>query len=157
MKRIASHLLPHPVIGNDVKNRLSNLIAIHLFLILVVFSGNECAAQQRTLLALSKADHTLAIVDPVTFKVMARVPVGSDPHEVIASSDGKEAYVSIYGGGSLHEINVIDLVAQKPLFNIDTRPLFGPHGLAFVDGKLWFTAEGSKSVGRFDPATRKAD
>ena len=157
MKKIASHQLPHPVIGNGIKNRMSNLIAITLFLILVVFSGNECAAQQRTLLALSKAGHTLAIVNPVTLKVIARVPVGSDPHEVIASSDGKTAYVSIYGGGSLHEINVIDLVAQKPLYNIDTRPLFGPHGLAFVDGKLWFTAEGSKSVGRFDPATRKED
>src|SRR6516225_5227474 len=87
----------------------------------------------QALLALSKTDHTLAIVDPVSLKVVARVPVGSDPHEVIASTDGKTAYVSIYGGGSLHEINVIDLVAQKPLKNIDTRPLFGPHGLTFVN------------------------
>jgi YVTN family beta-propeller protein len=86
---------------------------------------------------------------------IARVPVGEDPHEVIASADGKTAYVSIYGGGSLHELNVIDLVAQKPLKNIDTRPLFGPHGLTFVDGKVWFTAEGSKSIGQYDPATDK--
>jgi DNA-binding beta-propeller fold protein YncE len=64
---------------------------------------------------------------------------------------------SIYGGGSLHELNVIDLVTQKPLSNIDTRPLIGPHGLDFVDGKVWFTAEGSKSVGRYDPATAKLD
>jgi YVTN family beta-propeller protein len=85
------------------------------------------------------------------------VPVGSDPHEVIASSDGKTAYVSIYGGGSLHELNVIDLVAQKPLANVDTRPLMGPHGLTFVDGKVWFSAEGAKAVGRYDPATSKLD
>jgi DNA-binding beta-propeller fold protein YncE len=54
-------------------------------------------------------------------------------------------------------LNVIDLVAQKPLRNIDTRPLFGPHGLTFVDGKVWFTAEGSKSIGRYDPATNTLD
>jgi YVTN family beta-propeller protein len=132
-------------------------LTVNVFLVTLI-SLTECKAQShRTLLALSKADHTLAIVDPVTLKVVARIPVGDDPHEVISSSDGKTAYVSIYGGGSLHELNVIDLVAQKPLPNVDTRPLFGPHGLTFVNGKAWFTAEGSKSIGRYDPATAKLD
>ncbi len=108
-------------------------------------------------MALSKKDHTLAIVDPITLKIVARIPVGEDPHEVIASSDGKTAYVSIYGGGSLHELNVIDLVAQKPLLNVDTRPLFGPHGLTYINGKAWFTAEGSKSIGSYDSASGKLD
>lgn len=128
--------------------------------IALILAVTECSAQstpKRSLLALSKADHILAIIDPVTLKIVARVPVGSDPHEVVASTDGKTAYVSIYGGGSLHELNVIDLVAQKPLFNIDTRPLMGPHGLTFVGGKVWFSAEGAKAVGRYDPATNKLD
>jgi YVTN family beta-propeller protein len=136
------------------------LLAVSLLSIALVCTAANCTAQsvpQTSLLALSKSDHTLAIIDPATLKVIARVPVGSDPHEVIASSDGKTAYVSIYGGGTLHELNVIDLVAQKPLFNIDTRPLFGPHGLTFAAGKLWFTAEGSKSVGRYDPVTGKLE
>jgi len=121
------------------------------------FNGTAQPTPPRSLLALSKTDHVLAIIDPVTLKIIARVPVGSDPHEVIASSDGKTAWVTIYGGGSLHELNVIDLIAQKPLPNIDTRPLFGPHGLTFVDGKVWFTAEGSKAFGRYDPATGQLD
>ena len=111
----------------------------------------------QSLLALSKTDHTLAIVDPVSFKVIAKIPVGEDPHEVIASTDGKTAYVSIYGGGVLHELDLIDLVGQKPLLTLDTRPLYGPHGLAFANGKAWFTAEGSKSVGSYDPKTAKID
>ena len=126
----------------------------------LIFTTVRCAAQatpQRSLLALSKTDHTLSIIDPVKLKVIASVPVGSDPHEVIASADGKTAYVSIYGGGSLHELSVIDLVAQKPLPALDTRPLMGPHGLAFADGKVWFSAEGSKAVGRYDPAAGKFD
>jgi YVTN family beta-propeller protein len=121
---------------------------------------SPCDAQStpaQSLLALSKKDHTLAIVDPATLRVIAKIPVGSDPHEVIASSDGRTAYASIYGGGSLHEISVIDLVGQKALSPVDTRPFFGPHGLVFAGGKLWFTAEGSKCVARYDPATGRFD
>ena len=109
------------------------------------------------LLALSKRNHTLALVDPNTLQVMARVPVGPDPHEVIASSDGKAAYVSIYGGGRYHALSVIDLVGQKALPDIDTGALNGPHGLSFAGGKLWFTAEGAKAVATYDPVSTKID
>jgi DNA-binding beta-propeller fold protein YncE len=132
----------------------------HAFLIAAIYFATDCNAQstpKRTLLALSKANHTLALVDPSTLKIISRIPVGTDPHELVASSDGRTAYVCIYGGGTLHEINVIDLVAQKPLSSIDTRPLFGPHDITYVNGKVWFTAEGSKAVGRYDPATSKLD
>ena len=70
-----------------------------LFLALILFSTiGQLMAQttpQRALLALSKHDHTLAIVDPTSLKVINRLPVGSDPHEVIASADGTRAYDSI--------------------------------------------------------------
>jgi YVTN family beta-propeller protein len=125
------------------------------------FCGALAAAAQstpqRSLLALSKRNHTLAIVDPATLQVIARAPVGPDPHEVIASSDGRTAYVSIYGGGRYHALSVIDLVAQKALPDIDTGALNGPHGLTFVGGKLWFTAEGAKAIARYDPASAKVD
>jgi YVTN family beta-propeller protein len=88
---------------------------------------------------------------------LARVPVGPDPHEVIASSDGKTAYVSIYGGGRYHALSVIDLVGKKALSDIDTGALNGPHGLAFVGGKVWFTAEGAKAVASYDLVSAKID
>lgn len=112
---------------------------------------------KESLLALSKRDHTLAIVDPVSLKVLAKVPVGNDPHEVIASTDGKTAYVSNYGGGAYNTLAVIDLVAQKPLPPVDLGPLRGPHGLVFVGGKVWFTAEAAKAIGSYDPSTGKVD
>src|SRR6202035_1100280 len=111
----------------------------------------------KALLVLAKSDNTLAIVDPVTLKVVARMPSGPDPHEVIASSDGKFAYVSNYGSGAYNTITVIDLVAQKTLAPIDLGPLRGPHGLVFVGGKLWFTAEAAKVIGSYDPAAQKVD
>ena len=133
---------------------------IAVLLVIFIVTANEIKAQstpRRSLLALSKTEHMLSIVDPATLKTIARIPVGTDPHEVIASTDGKTAYVCNYGGGSFHELNIIDLVAQKPLLNFDTRPLYGPHDITFVNGKAWFTAEGSKSIGRYDPATGKMD
>ena len=52
---------------------------------------------------------------------------------------------------------VIDLVGQKALPDIDTGALNGPHGLAFVGGKVWFTAEGAKAVATYDPVSAKID
>jgi YVTN family beta-propeller protein len=115
------------------------------------------ATPKETLLALSKRDHTLALVDPATLKIIAKVPVGNDPHEVIASADGKTAYVSNYGGGAFNTLAVVDLIAQKPLPQIDLGALRGPHGLDFAGGKVWFTAEVAKAIGSYDPATGKID
>ncbi len=147
-------------ISNTFANGLKQFTASCFFLCLLVgltVVGNAQPLPKVTLLALSKANHTLAIIDPVTLKIIARVPVGEDPHEVIASADGTKAYVTNYGGGSLHQLNVIDLVAKKALPSIDTRPLMGPHGITFAAGKVWFSAEGTKTVGRFNPATGKVD
>lgn len=132
------------------------LAALSLFFCMPYSSVAQSSPKQ-SLLALSKRDHTLAIVDPATLKVVAKLPVGPDPHEVVASSDGAKAYVSIYGGGRYHAISVLDLVAQKALPDIDTGGLNGPHGEVFVGGKLWFTAEGAKAVARYDPASNTID
>jgi DNA-binding beta-propeller fold protein YncE len=143
-----------------IKQRLVKLLPVSFLLTALVYTANLCAAQPtpaRALLALSKSEHVLDIIDPVSLKILAKVPVGSDPHEVVASADGKTAYVTIYGGGSLHELNVIDLVGQKALPSIDTQPFMGPHGITFVDGKVWFTVEGTKTVARLDPSTGKFD
>jgi len=128
-----------------------------LTLLGILFALGVIAAPSETLLVLSKGDHTLAIVDPSNLKVIAKAPIGEDPHEVIASSDGKFAYVSNYGGGRYNTLAVVDLMAHKALPSIDLGPLRGPHGLAFAGGKVWFAAEAAKAVGRYDPAERKID
>src|SRR5258708_29581902 len=112
---------------------------------------------RESLLILSKQDHTVAIVDPPTLKVLARIPVGNDPHEVIASPDGNTAYVSNYGGGAYNTLTAVDVALQTPLNTIDLGPLRGPHGLDFVGGKVWFTAEAAKAIGSYDPASSKVD
>ena len=126
------------------------------------FVATSCVDAQTpspALLVLEKSDNTLAIVDPASLKIVGRVPAGPDPHEVESSSDGKLTYISNYGGSdsSLHTISVVDLTAQKALPPIDLGALHSPHGLVFAGGKLYFTAETNKVVGRYDPATQSVD
>jgi YVTN family beta-propeller protein len=129
-------------------------------LLFVIVTANAVFAEStpsNALLVLAKADSTLAIVDPSTLKILARVPAGPDPHEVIASSDGRFAYISNYGGGAYNTITVVDLVGQKALAPVDLGALRGPHGLVFTGGRVWFTAEAAKAIGSYDPATKKID
>lgn len=118
-----------------------------------------CAQPAPLLLVLNKGDNTLAIVDAQTLQVTGQVPSGPDPHEVIASADGKTAYISNYnqGNGAANTLSVIDIVNIKALQPLDLGALSRPHGLTLAGGKIFFTAEGAKVVGRFDPATSKID
>ena len=112
------------------------------------------------LLVLEKSAEKLAIVDPGTLKIVGRAPSGGAPHEVIASDDGKFAYISNYASqeaGQLRTLSIVDLTAQKTLTPVDLGALRAPHGLAFGDGKVYFTAEANKVIGRYDPATREVD
>jgi YVTN family beta-propeller protein len=111
------------------------------------------------LLVLEKSDEQLAIVDPASLKVVARVPSGGAPHEVIASDDGKFAYISNYASekGQLKTISVVDLLNQKALAPVDLGALRAPHGLAFADGKVYFTAEANKVIARYNPASNQVD
>jgi len=131
------------------------------FVALLAVVGTARAQSHATpspaLLVLSKRDRTLAIVDPATLQAVARMPSGPDPHEVEASTDGKLAYISNYGFGAYNTITVVDLAAQKTLRAIDLGVLHGPHGLTYVRGKLYFTAETNKVVGSYDPAADKVD
>jgi YVTN family beta-propeller protein len=141
------------------KENLMNLRRLAALLVLAAFATAARAADtpQTSLLILGKSDQSLSIVDPASLQVIAKLPSGPDPHEVIASDDGTFAYISNYGGGTFNTITVVDLAAQKTLPAIDLGALRGPHGLAFSGGKLWFTAEGAKVLGSYDPATQKID
>jgi YVTN family beta-propeller protein len=128
----------------------------------VLLVGANFAWAQKSgpmLLVLEKGDNMMAIVDPASLQIVGRVPAGPDPHEIEASADGKLAYISNYGGldSTLNTISVIDVVARKALTPINLGALRSTHGLEFAGGKLYFTAETNKVVGRYDPATQSVD
>jgi YVTN family beta-propeller protein len=136
---------------------LRSLVVLLCFVACVVVISAQSRSER--LLVLNKEDATLAIVDPASGQVLGKVPVGQGPHELVVSTDGKTAFASNYGTGSApgHTISMIDIASRKELRRIDVAPLSRPHGLAFANGKLYFTIEADKKIARYDPATDKID
>ena len=133
--------------------------AVQLVLVLVSSSLIVCQTPSPALLVLEKEDQSMAIVDPGSLKVVARVQAGEDPHEVVVNRDGSRAYISNYGGFRTPQntLSVVDLSSEKALSPVDLGPLKAPHGLDVVNDKVYFTAEGSKAIGCYDPARKQVE
>src|SRR5712691_2239324 len=104
-----------------------------------------------TLLVLNKADSTLAFVDPASLQVLTKIPTGNAPHEVAVSTDGRVALVANYGTGPEpgNTVSIIDTAARKETKRL-ALPLFRPHGTYAIGSHIYFTAEGSRVVARYD-------
>jgi YVTN family beta-propeller protein len=116
------------------------------------------------LLVANKGDQTLGIIDPALGKQVATVKEsGVTGHEVIASPDGKRAYVPIYGnsgvgkpGSDGQTLDVIDLATRTRVATIDFGRGERPHCPQFgPDGKLYVSTEITNSITVIDPATHK--
>jgi YVTN family beta-propeller protein len=129
--------------------------------VILLFISEVAVAQTPSpaLLVLEKDDRSLAIVDPISLRIVSRISAGEDPHEIVPIGEGTVAYISNYGAFSIpqHTLSVIDLVAQKALPAVDLGGLRAPHGLAWATGRVYFTAEGSKAIGRYDPSSQQID
>jgi YVTN family beta-propeller protein len=117
------------------------------------------------LLVANKGDRTLSIINPASGEQLAAVAEdGVTGHEVVASADGKLAFVPIYGNagvgragtdGSL--IRVVDLKKQAVIGTVDFGAGVRPH-CAVIGPKnklLYVTTEISNSISIIDPETFK--
>jgi len=139
--------------------RCTHLLPLIAGIAVVISTAPYAQSRSSRLLVLNKDDANMAIVDPESGQVLGRVPVGDQPHELVASTDGKTAFASNYGTGPApgHTISMIDIASRKEVRRIDVAPLSRPHGLAFANGKLYFTIEADKKIARYDPASDKID
>ena len=129
---------------------------VTLSLSAIVAAPNIASAQTPSpgrLLVLLRDASALAIVDPASGTVLGRVPTGRDPHEVTASADGRLAFVASMVDG----ISVIDIAAQEEIRRVDPGPGSQTHDVLFAGDKVYFTIEGYKSIGRYDPFTNEID
>jgi YVTN family beta-propeller protein len=143
---------------NKIKFKILFLL---VFSIVIAWRNYVIVIGQTTktiLVALNKAGGSLTIIDPKDLKVLGSVPTGDNPHEVVLSADGRTAYVANYGaqtpGSSL---SVIDVEAKKETRRVDLTPLLRPHGLQEIGGKIYFTSETSRIIGRYDPGANRVD
>ena len=148
--------------------RLSEFLGVVvLFALAARFSEGQApnSAPKGLLLVANKDDRTLGIIDPESGRTLAAVPEGGvTGHEVIASPDGRFAYVPIYGNSGVGKAGtdganlvVIDIAARKVMGNLDFGrgvrphcPLFGPK-----DGLLYVTTELDNAITVIDPRTLK--
>ncbi len=117
------------------------------------------------LLVANKGDRSLGIIDPVTNKQVAAVPEnGVTGHEVIASPDGKTAYVPIYGdsgvgkpGTNGRNIVAIDISSRKIVGSLDFGHGVRPHCPQFgpKNGLLYVSTELDSSISIIDPKSLK--
>ncbi len=115
------------------------------------------------LLTANKGDQSLGIIDPAAAKQIAEVAEGGiTGHEVIASPDGRLAYVPIYGNSGVgkpgtdgQHLVVIDIASQKVVGNLDFGHGVRPHCPIFnpKTGMLYVTTELDKTISVIDPKT----
>ena len=121
----------------------------------------SCAAPvyAADILALDKEGGRLHVIDRDAFKLRHSVPVGEGAHEVIASADGRRAWVALYGDQHQvgHTLVEVDLGGGRVERRIDTAPLLRPHGLARAGENIYFTAELNRAVARLNPAEGRID
>ena len=145
--------------------RISLFVAVASFATTLICTSDAAAGSKGYLLVANKGDHTLGVIDTVAGKQIATVPEdGTTGHELIASPDGKRAYVPIYGNsgvghpgtdGSL--LRVIDLGARKIVGRIDFGHGIRPH-CAMIgpkDGLLYVSTELDNSITVIDPKALK--
>ena len=139
---------------SQVKTSLRWVVSLSLAAIVTGLGIADAQAQSpERLLVLLRDASALAIVDPASGTVLARVPTGRDPHEVTASADGRLAFVASMVDG----ISVIDVAAREEIRRVDPGPGSQTHDVLFAAGKVYFTIEGYKSIGRYDPSTNQID
>jgi YVTN family beta-propeller protein len=128
-------------------------------------SSSSAGSATGYLLTANKGDQSLGIIDPAAGKQLAEVPEGGiTGHEVIASPDGRFAYVPIYGNSGVgkpgtngQNLVVIDVASKKIVGNIDFGHGVRPHCPIFnlKTGLLYVTTELDKTISVIDPKTLK--
>jgi YVTN family beta-propeller protein len=126
--------------------------------LVLIATATPTPGSAQTLLVLNKSDATLSFIDASSGKTVGSVPTGEGPHEIAVSADGKLAFVANYGAQTPGQtISVIDVASKKELRRVDVSPMRRPHGLHVAEGKLFFTAEVNRVIGRYDPAANQID
>jgi YVTN family beta-propeller protein len=127
-------------------------LSLIILTLCLVQPGQSQNTPSPALLVGEKSGALLAIVDPVTLEIVARVPANPNPHEV--ATDGRYAYVTNSGA---EKITVIDLMTQSQVEGIDLNPLSSIHGIWMAGGNIYFANERSRTIARYHPESEGID
>jgi len=143
---------------------IKNYLIDSFLLVLLTVSAGPVTVQAQTgrLLVAQKGEDSVAIVDPISGKIIANVAEGGvTGHEVTGTADGRFAFVPVYGDSGVGKpgtdglkLDKIDIANAKIVSTLDFGhgvrphlPIIGPDGLLYVSTEL------DKSITIIDPAT----
>jgi YVTN family beta-propeller protein len=106
------------------------------------------AAITTTIYVINTASNSISAIDGKTNKVVATIPVGSQPHGIIVSNTLGKVYVTNSGSNS---VSVIDGKTNKVVAKIPVGS--NPHRLALFMSTVYVTNSGSNSVSVIDGKT----
>lgn len=103
----------------------------------------------------TELDQAITVIDPHTFKIVAKVPTGSpESHMLAISSDGTRGYTANVGPGS---VSVLDLVGRKTITVIPVATHVQRISVT-PDGRWVFTSDTEKPrLAVIDTASNKVD
>ncbi len=132
---------------------------------LLSFALLPASLAAQSLLVANQGAATVTVVDPATNQVTATIAENTGKiwgHELIASPDGKTAYVPVYGSSGVgapgidgQEILVLDLPSRSIRKHIDLGHGVRPHCIRFDPntGLYYVTTELDQTVSILDPRT----
>lgn len=110
------------------------VVSILAALIVVPVASAQVAGLSGTIIVTNKSPSTATIVDVASGKILATLPTGKGPHELILTSDGGTAVVTDYSGEPGKTLTVIDVAAKQVVRTIDLGEYKRPHGIVFLPG-----------------------
>lgn len=131
--------------------------------ILLLFAASSTAAER--LMIVHKHDASVGFYDSTTGKLIQKVEVGTVPHEVALTQDGRLAVITNYGvrsytdasagGNTVHLVDVATMKAAGTwTFDRNTRP----HGIERgTSGRLFVTTDFPASVLILNADTRQVE
>jgi YVTN family beta-propeller protein len=121
-------------------------------------------ATGKTLLILDKWSQALGAYDPRDGRRRGgTLAVGSIPHEMALSPDGRHLYIANYGVKSYTDaekgdnaVSIVDLEKKAKIGEIDLGKYHRPHGIEFGhSGRLYVTVDFPPGVLALDPEARR--
>lgn len=118
-------------------------------------------AQAQTIVVGHKNSDTAGFYDSATGKILATVPTGHKPHEIVLSADGSKLFVANYGltrwtdperGGN--SITVIDVKKRQVAGTISLGEYYRPHGIERgPSGRIYIVCGRPGTLLAIDPAS----
>lgn len=128
--------------------RLAIRLAVGLFIMLLAGLVRSQAPDDLsgTLIVLNKSGNDATFVDLASGDVVATLPTGNNPHELIVTEDGRWAIGTDYSGGNSLTVFDIENLTVARRIDLSGHPM--PHGILLLPGEqsVIVTTEGSNEV-----------